>query len=169
MRIPTWKKMYLEKRDRLRPEEDFFPYPALFAFGLALILTAHLLPGLNPRLGSRINLISFPAPRQQEGSLWLGVSGETNLITVTTPERKTFSWKMNDANLEEFESFVTYLRSYVEHQTHGASLRGEADATQAKAILAVDRSLSYAHLSPVLLALSQARITRYGFETITTK
>lgn len=161
--------MSLEQKERLRPEEGLFPYPALFAFGLILILTAHLLPGLNPRLGSRIQLISFAAPRQQEGSLWLGISSENDHVTIVTPDRKKFSVELKNENRAGFDALVAYLRDYVEHQTHASSLRGEADATQAKAILAVDRSLSYAHLNPVLLALAQARITRYGFETLTSK
>lgn len=169
MRLSPWKLMSLEQRERLRPEEGLFPYPALFAFGLILILTGHLLPGLNPRLGSRIQLISFDSPRQHEGSLWLGISKDQENVTVITPDRKMFTLTNKDTQRAGFDALVEYLQSYVEHQTRASSLRGEADATQAKAILAVDRSLNYAHLNPVLLALAQARITRYGFETLTTK
>ncbi len=169
MRLPPWKLMSLEQRERLRPEENLFPYPALFAFGLILILTAHLLPGLNPRLGNRIDLISFAAPRQKEGSLWLGISAENNRLMVVTPDRKRFSWEQGKTDTQHLNEFVSYLRTYAEQQTRSSSLRGEADATKTKAILAVDRSLTYADLNPILLALAQARITRYGFETLTTK
>lgn len=168
MQLPQWKLMSLEQRERLRPEESFFPYPAIFAFGLVLILTAHLLPGLNPRLGNRIDLLSFSAPRQNEGSLWLGVYAEKEKLIVVTPDRSRFSWEQGTKDAG-FTDFITYLRAYANQQAQASSLRGEVDATKAKAIIAIDRSLTYAELNPILLALAQARITRYGFETLTTK
>jgi hypothetical protein len=41
----------------------------------------------------------------------------------------------------------------------------ESNLTRTTAVLAVDQKLKFNHLRPVIYALAEARISKYGFET----
>lgn len=153
-------------RERLSERTSWFPFPALLVFLLALILTGHLLPGLNPRIGSRIDVLQFAAPSQKEGSLWLGVFPEGDSLVVITGDRKRFSWPEKSGAGPELEKLRSYLRGRAEREIIASGLRQEADATRLRVVLAVDQNLDYRHLRSIIGALADARFTRYGFETL---
>ena len=49
--------------------------------------------------------------------------------------------------------------------TSSASLAKEISHTESLVVLAVDQSLKYLHIQPILAALAQAGISDYAFET----
>ena len=60
---------------------------------------------------------------------------------------------------------VKYLKTRVHKEILATGMSMEANLIRIKAVLAVDETLSYAHIRPVIYALGEARISKYGFET----
>tara|TARA_B100000902_G_scaffold278062_1_gene263887 strand:+ start:82 stop:615 length:534 start_codon:yes stop_codon:yes gene_type:complete len=164
-RSKFWEEALLDVKERLREPIGWYPFPALIAFGLVLILSGHLIPGLNPRLGSRANTINMEAPLEKEGSIWFGIYQDKGDIIVMTSDRKRFRWPKNTTSSKDIRPFTRYLKNRVARDSLRMSLRMEANLTQVTAVLAIDEKLKYIHLTPILYALAEARINKYGFET----
>lgn len=152
--------------DRVREPLRWFPYPALIPFALALVFTAHLLPGLNPRLGSKADVLHYMAPAQPEGAIWIGIFPEGNNIVAVTADRRRFSWPMTSEGNDQLEPFIRYLQQTVADNSISSAIAGEANAIKFTAVLAVDDQLDYRHVRPVISALAAAKISQYGFETL---
>lgn len=153
-------------RERLCERTSWFPFPALIVFLLALLLTGHLLPGLNPRVGNSIDVLRFGAPMQKEGSLWFGVYPDGEQLVVITADRKRFAWPEKSGHGPGLDDFRTYLQERAQREVVASGLRQEADATRLRVVLAVDQNLDYRHMRGIIGALADARFTRYGFETL---
>ena len=124
----------------------------------------HLLTDLNPRLGARVDVIP-ETDRQQDGSIWLGVYEQNNRVVIVTADRKKFSWEANAVDTETFAPLIKYLRRKTIKEAKSTALKMESSLTRSTAILAIDQRLRYSHIKPILYALSEAKISQYGFET----
>ncbi len=152
-------------KERLNEPILWFPYPALVAFGLVIILRGHLLTGMNPRLGARVDVIQYSGQHLQDGGIWLGIYPENNQVVVVSSDRRRFSWPIQSQNLAELEPLIKYLKERVQKEAYSTAIKMESSLTRSTAVLAVDQKLKYIHLRPVIYALAEARIAKYGFET----
>ncbi|MFW7378253.1 MAG: hypothetical protein ACOH5I_05570 [Oligoflexus sp.] len=160
-----WVLAILKMKERLSEPLYWYPFPAMIGFTLVLILGGHLLTDLNPRLGARVDVIPFEAPRQRDGGIWLGVYQDGHHIHVVTSDRKKFSWDIDSNQAKDIDPLVKYLKVRVQKEIYGTAMKLEPNLTQSTAVIAVDQRLRYGHLRPVIYALAEARISRYGFET----
>lgn len=160
-----WVEALMGLKERLQEPVLWFPFPALIAFGLVIILRGHLLTGLNPRLGARVDVIQYDAKNLPDGGIWLGVFQDGKQVLVVTSDRRRFSWPIDSQNMKDIEPLVTYLQNRVKKEAYSTAIKLESNLTRTTAVLAVDQKLKYIHLRPVIYALAEARIAKYGFET----
>jgi hypothetical protein len=164
-RNQSWVQALMGLKERLQEPVLWFPFPALIAFGLVIILRGHLLTGLNPRLGARVDVIQYDAKNLPDGGIWLGVFQDGEKVLVVTSDRRRFSWPIDSQNMKDVEPLVTYLQNRVKKEAYSTAIKLESNLTRTTAVLAVDQKLKYIHLRPVIYALAEARIAKYGFET----
>lgn len=163
--VVSARTRYAEVSKRLREPAVWFPAPALLSFVLVLLFTGHLLIGLNPRLGSTTDVVTFSAEEQPEGSIWLSVSVQNNDVVVTTFNRKVFTWPKDTNSLTPLSNLKSYLIATVDELATQASIAKYLSIHQAKVILAVDESLRYYHVRPIIHLLAEVGLDDYGFET----
>ncbi|WP_141736664.1 hypothetical protein [Oligoflexus tunisiensis] len=164
-RNQSWIQALMGLKERLQEPILWFPFPALIAFGLVIILRGHLLTGLNPRLGARVDVIQYDAKNLPDGGIWLGVFQDGKQVLVVTSDRRRFSWPIDSQNMKDIDPLVTYLKGRVKKEAYSTAIKLESNQTRTTAVLAVDQKLKYIHLRPVIYALAEARIAKYGFET----
>jgi hypothetical protein len=164
-RNQSWVEALMGLKERLQEPVLWFPFPALIAFGLVIILRGHLLTGLNPRLGARVDVIQYDARNLPDGGIWLGVFQDGKQVLVVTSDRRRFSWPIDSQNMKDIEPLVNYLQNRVQKEAYSTAIKLESNLTRTTAVLAVDQKLKYIHLRPVIYALAEARIAKYGFET----
>jgi hypothetical protein len=164
-RNQSWVEALMGLKERLQEPILWFPFPALIAFGLVIILRGHLLTGLNPRLGARVDVIQYDAKNLPDGGIWLGVFQDGKQVLVVTSDRRRFTWPIDSTNMKDVEPLVSYLRNRVKKEAYSTAIKLESNLTRTTAVLAVDQKLKYIHLRPVIYALAEARIAKYGFET----
>jgi len=160
-----WVLAILNMKERLNEPLYWYPFPAMIGFALVLILGGHLLTDLNPRLGARVDVIPFEATRHEDGGIWLGIYQKNQRIHVVTADRRKFSWPIEANVAQDIEPLITYLKKRVQKEVYGTALKMEPNLTKTTAVIAVDQHLRYGHLRPIIYALAEARISRYGFET----
>lgn len=154
-------------KERIRDVMVWFPYPALISFFLVTIFVGHLIPSLNSRFGSPAQLITYEATKEPEGSIWISVyPGEDNMLHVKTIDREDFSWPLANPSQEDIELLVKYLQGKVESVQLSSGINNEANFVKTTAVIATDVKLNFYHIKPILYALSAARISNYGFETM---
>ena len=161
----NWKIFLQEMQERLRTPVNFYPYPALISFLLVIVLGGHLLPDLNPRLGSKVDVIRFKTTVQHDGGIWIGIFIENEEIHLVTSDRRKFSWPVDTFSRSNLTEFIKYLRERTKKESLATAIKLETNVTKTRAVLAVDQDLKFIHIRPVLHALAAAKITRYGFET----
>ena len=152
-------------KTRLQETSSWFPYPSLFSFGLALLFSGHILLGINPRIGNPADVIPFEAEHAKEGAIWLSISLQKGNVVVSTDDRHVFSWSEQNRDLKVIEPLARHLEKRLVQITLSASLAKEISHTESLVVLAVDQSLKYLHIQPVLIALAQVGISEYAFET----
>jgi hypothetical protein len=164
-RNQSWLEALIGLKERLQEPILWFPFPALIAFGLVIILRGHLLTGLNPRLGARVDVIQYDAKNIPDGGIWLGIFQDGKDVLVVTSDRRRFSWPIDSQNRKDVDPLVLYLKNRVKKEAYSTAIKLESNLTRTTAVLAVDQKLKYIHLRPVIYALAEARIPKYGFET----
>lgn len=152
-------------KERLYSHSNWFPYPCIISFMLITIFTGHILLGLNPRLGNHAQTIEFLSSPAEEGSIWIAVSLQNEHIVATTANRKVFKWTQKNSDLSQLKPFMDYLETQMLDISMATSLAKKVSKTQSLVVLAVDQSLKYGHIKPIIYALSKAGITEYAFET----
>ncbi|MFK7824360.1 MAG: hypothetical protein AB8G05_09395 [Oligoflexales bacterium] len=152
-------------KTRLQEGNSWFPYPCLFSFGLVLLFSGHILLGINPRIGNPADVLPFEAEIAKEGAIWLSISVQKGHVFVSTDDRHVFSWNEQNRNLDVIEPLVKHLRNRLVQITLSASLAKEISHTESLVVLAVDQSLKYLHIQPILIALAQVGVSEYAFET----
>lgn len=175
----TSKKIWVERieslQERLKQPLGWYPYSFFISFGLVAIFTGQVVTKLNPRLGHPVQLMTFDAPEEREGSIWLSVSFQDEMdggkIVVTTSERKVFTWNnMNRGSEAVFHDpgyleLITYLKNRVKEEITSVGLSMRYLPEKTLVVLAVDQRLQYKHIRPLLYAFGEAQKNRYAFET----
>ncbi|MBF0443140.1 MAG: hypothetical protein HQK54_14625 [Oligoflexales bacterium] len=159
------EKAFIDQRLRLEDQVLWFPLPALIAFGLVLLLIGHLLPVVNPRIGSMANIINFKTERQKEGSMWLGIYPKGDQLVITTSDRKRFNFPLEIKEIDQLSKFDSYLKERTKKVALTLSLSKNISLTETTFVLAVDERLKYIHIKPIINLLAKNKITKYGFET----
>jgi biopolymer transport protein ExbD len=152
------------QQERLRVSINWFPYPALISFILALLFTEVITMSLNPRLGNSADIMEISAPDADSGPIWLAVAAIGEKIVVTTSERQVFQWPLQPED-DDLESIERYLSERIRNEILTSSLSLTALPNQPRVVLACDLRLTYAHLRPILSVIARVGITNFSFET----
>ena len=160
-----WEIAVINKIRRLHKPHSWAMIPAFLSFILVLILIGHLLPSTNPRLGNLAKILPLVTAKQKDGSLWISIFPKDNDIVVLTSDRKKFIWPKHQPPTESLKPFQAYLGEKVQRESISAGLSLQTNLTRSSVVLAVDQRLKYAHILPIIYALAQAGISKYGFET----
>jgi len=160
-----WSQRMQVVKERLREPLHWYPFPLLISFAVVLLLTAHVVFGTNPRMGNPANVMTFPSQPRHDSDIWMSVSPSGHDIVVTTSDRRVFRWRQDVANVAGLAPFVSYLKSRAADEVRAAALLKHAFRSQTSAVIAVDQSLKFLHVRPILYALAAAGISQYAFET----
>lgn len=152
-------------KERLNETIWWFPFPALIAFGLVIVLGGHLLTDLNPRLGSKTDVLQLSSAPLADGSIWLGISLEGDTIVIVTSDRKRFRWPATNTKMSDLEELRSYLKEKTQAETYRSVRMLDTSSVRSKVVLAVDQKTKYFHIRPIIYALAEANISKYGFET----
>jgi hypothetical protein len=120
----------------------------------------------NPRMGHPANILAFPAPSQPDSSIWMSVTPVGDDIVVTTSDRQVFRWAQDVRSVSDIKPFVDHLKAMVRIEIEGAVLLNSLTIAKTRAVIAADQQLKYLHIRPIIYALAEAGIARYGFETL---
>lgn len=154
-----------ERKKNIRAANKWFPLPALIALGLTLVLSGHLIPGLNPRLGNMAQIPVLKGPSQHDSTIWLSVFPVGDRIYVTTADRRSFHYRMDGEQLD-LQALVQYLQKKTRNLALSSNLAMEISPYHTVVNLAVDKRLSFGAFRPILYSLAKAKISRYSFETL---
>lgn len=160
-----WEESIIDAQERLREPGTWYPFAGIISVALVLILIGHLFPGLNPRKNNLADVIAFSAPKEHEGHIWIGVFPEADRIVAVTSDHRKFSWPRGHATSSDTAVFREYLKERVAKEIVNTGRSMELNYVKASAVLAVDQRLTFNHIKPLLLALAEAKIAKYGFET----
>lgn len=163
-RDPIASTVALRKRS-IREATEWFPLPALIALGLALVLSGHLIPGLNPRLGNMAQIPILKGPSQLDSTIWLSVYPRGDAIVVTTADRRSFSYSRRTDKLE-LKELIGYLQMRTRNLALSSNLAMELSPFHTVVNLAVDKSIPFGEFRPIIYALAAAKISNYSFETL---
>lgn len=153
------------RRRNIRDDAMWVPIPALIAIGLALILSGHLIPGLNPRLGNMAQIPALQGPSQLDSTIWLSVFPRNDRIYVTTADRRSFTYPVGGDSLE-LKELTQYLHKRTRNLALSSNLAMELSPYHAVVNLAVDKRIAYGDFRPIIYALAAAKISNYSFETL---
>ena len=168
-REEIWQHLIVALSERLREPLRWYPFPFIISFGLALIVTGHVIFSSNPRLGHPAHLITFAAEPQIDDGIWLSLSPLDQDLVVTTADRQVFRWPLNSHGGDDLQRLEHYLHTQVVRELESVALLNMAYRDQASVVLAIDQTLTFAHVRPVIHAIGRAGISRYSFETRTLK
>lgn len=160
-----WHEQVKNMRERLSEPLLWFPFPALIAFGLVIVLRGQLFAGFNHRLGTEANVVEMPAEPLRSPGIWLSITQRDNDILIITDDHKSFRVPLAAPNVEALQPLVHYLDQRVRDIAFKSTLDLKVDQDRIRAVLAVDQKLRYIHVRPILYALAEAKISNYGFET----
>lgn len=166
MRNPTFVRAITAAQDRLREPLWWIPFPALIGLGLVIVLLTHVALNTNSRMGNPADILAFPAAPHPESAIWLSVTPIGDDIVVTTSDRQVFRWRQDVRTVADIKPLVDYLRQMVRTEIEGAALMNTMSAGKSRAVIAADQKLKYLHIRPIIYALAEAGIARYGFETL---
>lgn len=125
----------------------------------------------NPRLSQAAHPVVLEGSEEGSmGGIWLSMSANGENIMVTTDDKQAFEWPLDPEeglDSEGYEQFTDFLRDrrkkVVEDLVLSMDRRDIESGT--RAVISVDERLTYAHFKPVMLAMANAGIRSYGFET----
>ncbi|MBC7661741.1 MAG: hypothetical protein H7249_18765 [Chitinophagaceae bacterium] len=165
MRGSLWLDLIRRTRERLSEPLLWFPFPALIAFGLVIVLRGQLLSGFNHRLGTQADVVHLMATPLDNTGIWISVYQDKDQLVVVTDDHSRFSWPLGTRDMKDLKPFIAYLNKRTEATAFKTTLALETEKNRTRAVLAVDQKLKYIHIRPILFALVEAKISNYGFET----
>lgn len=165
MRSTLWFAMAQRARERLIEPLLWFPFPALIGFGLIIILRGQLLTGFNHRLGTKADVVHFAADPLTSSGIWISIYQNQDRLVLVTDDHNRFEWPLGARDMKALQPFISYLNKRAHEAAFKQTLSLEAEKNRTRAVLAVDQKLKYIHIRPILFALTEAKISNYGFET----
>lgn len=153
-------------KERLKTNITWFPMPALISFTLALVFVGHLLVNLNPRLGNPVSVLTLETNQEisSDGSIWISVGIDEDEILITTNDRQTFRWEKDTQDISTLNKFSEYLERRTNQIIIESAISKVITEEQLYVTLAVDQTLRYFHLKPILNVLAKNGLDYYGFE-----
>lgn len=162
--LPSVSESKERLKDRLRTTIAIYvPLTAMISTTICLVLSGHLLPAVNPRLGNPAEVMELSSDGKP-GDIFLSISADGGQLVAFDSNRRTARWPIGSRTLADVQSFSELLQRNVRDGLLTSSLSNRSVASQTRVILSVDQHLRYFHIKPILYALAEARICSYTFE-----
>lgn len=165
MTNPLWSDRVRSLKERLQKPLMWFPFPALIAFGLVIVLRGHLFSGFNHRLGTEASVIELNSEPLRSPGIWMSITQSGNDILIVMDDHQQFRVPLATPNIEALNPLIKRLKERARTNAFKTSLDLTVDIDRIRVVLAVDQKLKFIHLRPILYALAEAKISNYGFET----
>ncbi|MGE0171592.1 MAG: hypothetical protein AB7T49_02355 [Oligoflexales bacterium] len=152
-------------QSRLSVSPSCFPLVSAISFGLFVLCCTYVLPSVTYKMYSMADRPVVAAKPTPEGPIYISLAPYKDKVVVTV-NQKNFHMNSEKATSKDMEQLVSFLKEKTREQMIKVGLELQIDPQRTEAVLAVDRRLKYIHVQPIIAALAQAKIYRYGFETI---
>jgi hypothetical protein len=162
---PHLHQTFDRMRDRLSTGIDWFPFPAFILFAVVLVIIGKALPGLNPKTGSRAQLLRYEASDPHRPSIPISISPLEDDLLVTTRNSVKFRIPAVNPTRQQLQPLADYLRAEASDRIVSLVILDRHFPSQTWAILSVDERLKFDHLRGIITALAEAGISSYSFET----
>lgn len=156
---------YRRLKGRLLEKSHIFPTLFLIGVGLVLMLLCLTNFNLDPRLGHPTEPLVFEGKIKERTGIWFAVYLREQNVVVSTAGRDVFSWPAHEARGKGYEDFQKFLKDKAKTILHYEVTAENLADRNSEAVLSLDQNLTYFHVKPILLALADAKISRYSFET----
>lgn len=156
---------FTRSAERLNDLLIYFPFALLFPLGIGLLLTAHIMSGVNYRAGNPSNPIDYHTPPISGVPLWLSVTPINDDIVVTTSQGEIFMWPQELHDLSKLQPLTAYLRQKSKLEIQSAALLNRREQNRHLVVISADRQVTFAHLKPIIFAMADAGISNYALET----
>lgn len=161
----NWKLLVENQTERLKSPLSWFPFPAFISISLTIIFIGHLIISVNPRFGNIAEPINFKATPIKDGGIWISVSTSDKYIIVMTSKKDIFKIPINFKSWDAIAPLTNYFKSAVKETAVTAILSEKLRKNHSQVVISADQKLKYLHLNPVLVAIADAGISSYAFET----
>ena len=159
------KSGLLRQKDRLSRCEPIPMAVILIPFLAAMVLSLYTSLESHRRLHAQGKPMEYPAPESPTQSLWLSVSVVSGKVVVTTSGTERFAWAEAGPSAEDLKGLDAYLNLSARELVETTVRTGQIHKHSHTAAIAVDHSLTFHHVRPIIYALGRAGFSRYGFET----
>jgi len=153
------------QKERLTEIDSVSGFVLLIPFLAVIVLSLFTSLETNTRLHAVGKPMEHATTEVADHELWLSVAAKGGKIIVTTSDSNVFEWSEGGPTQREALALTDYLKSRVKDLIIGTVRTGQVSQESLTASVAVDQSLTYQHIRPLLYALADAGISRYGFET----
>ncbi|MCX6119378.1 MAG: hypothetical protein NT027_17705 [Proteobacteria bacterium] len=157
--------------DRIRQRihgSNTFPITTLFIpVGFISLLMIFVALETNKRIKSLATPLILSGEPTTSPAMWFSIAPHEKGLAISSSDGAHFfieSQSQNGAPQNQFKEFEEHLRSRTKQVLGDVVLANRMDSNSAFVVLSVDESLTYAHVRPVIYALANAGISKYGFE-----
>jgi hypothetical protein len=164
-RFGAAKAALLRQEERLRRFDPISMATAIIPFLGVIVLSLYTGLETSTRLHANGKPMEYPATKVNDRAIWLSISAKDGKILVTTAGQESFSWSELGPSNKDLKPLQSYLEARARDQVMSTVRIGQITNQSHTAVLAVDQTLTFFHLRPIIYALSQAGFSRYGFET----
>lgn len=161
----SFKDLVNRMQERLKSSATWMPYPALISVGLTAILVAQIFTTVNPSLKRAVNPILLESPDISMKNIVVNVYMKNENVIVQMEDGSRAGISPNAIQEEDVESLKALFMNRISKEIRSAIVKRRSYQEQFTAVLAVDQTLKFQHMRPILIALASAGITDYGFQT----
>lgn len=136
----------------------------LLPIGLMSLLLIYVSVETNPRIFSTAKPLQLNLPAEEDNAkLWFSLAPSEQGIVIVSNSGESFDLVAKDGETD-LTAFTEHLKARVMAVISDVAIANRMDAKSSFVVLSVDERLTYSHVRPVIYALAEAGITRYGFE-----
>jgi biopolymer transport protein ExbD len=150
-------------RGRLEMPVEFNPAFVLIPIGFCLLLLVFTRLESDFRLLSSSVPVTIDKPEAPPPAIWFSLAPSDDKIRIVSRNGDVFFIDPNDVSAES--PFPVYLKKEMNRVLTDTVLSARLEKSSGFVVLSVDQHLTYQHVRPVLYALANAGVARYGFET----
>jgi hypothetical protein len=164
-RLGAAKIALIRQKDRLSKFEPLSMTATLIPFMGAIVLSLYTSLETNTRLHARGKPMEYPATETSDHAMWLSASVKSGKVVVTTSGVDYFAWPEAGPSAEDLDTLNEYLALRAQELVKDTVRIGQVTSQSHTAVIAVDHSMTFHHVRPIIYALGRAGFSRYGFET----
>jgi hypothetical protein len=164
-RLGGAKAALLRQKERLSKFDSVSLAVTLIPFMGVIVLSLYTSLETNTRLHANGKPMEYPAAQTNDHAMWLSVSVKGGKVIVTTSGVENFLWPESGPSDEDLAPLKAYLSERAKKLVNDTVRVGQLTPQNHTAVIAMDHSMTFHHVRPIIYALGNAGFSRYGFET----